>query len=119
MNDQDGEPCYLFGGAAYALSPWIMAPYKGNLTQRERKFNKAYSKVRVSVEWGFGHIVSLWPFLDSPKQQQTLLSSSGLGKQFIVGGILKNCHSCFYRNVSSSRFDVRPPSIDEYLNGEG
>ena len=119
FNDHNGEAWYLFADAGYALSPWIMTPYKGNLNAGQRLFNKDFSKVRVAVEWGFGRIVALFPFIDSPKQQQVLLSSCGLGRQFIVAGFLTNCRTCFYGNTTSKRFDVSPPSIVDYVNGDG
>ena len=34
--------------------------------------------LRIAVEWGFGKIVSLWPFLDYRKKHQVLLSPIGL-----------------------------------------
>lgn len=96
FNDHDGEACYLIGDAAYPLSPWIMTPCKGSIPPRQRRFNKALAKVRVAVEWGFGRIASLFPYIDSSRQQGVLLlSSAGFGKQYIVAGLLTNCRTCF------------------------
>ncbi|CAB1120410.1 unnamed protein product [Ectocarpus sp. CCAP 1310/34] len=106
FNDAAGTPYYVFGDPAYSLSPWLLAPYKGVLNAFEQAFNTAMSSVRVSVKWGFGKIVALWP-------------ACGLGKQYAVAGILTNCHSSFYRNNTSFYFGVKPPSLRSYLNGEG
>ncbi|CAB1098008.1 unnamed protein product [Ectocarpus sp. CCAP 1310/34] len=114
-----GTPYYVFGDPAYSLSPWLLAPYKGVLNAFEQTFNTAMSSVRVSVEWGFGKIVALWPYVDYAKKQQVALSACGLGKQYAVAGILTNCHSSFYRNNTSFYFGVKPPSLRSYLNGEG
>ncbi|CAB1099714.1 unnamed protein product [Ectocarpus sp. CCAP 1310/34] len=119
FNDAAGTPYYVFGDPAYSLSPWLLAPYKGVLNAFEQTFNTAMSSVRVSVEWGFGKIVALWPYVDYAKKQQVALSACGLGKQYAVAGILTNCHSSFYRNNTSFYFGVKPPSLRSYLNGEG
>ncbi|CAB1108179.1 unnamed protein product [Ectocarpus sp. CCAP 1310/34] len=120
FNDAQGEPYYLYGDPAYQNSPWLIAPYRGGvLTPAERGFNAAMSGVRVTVEWGFGRIVAQWPYVDYHKKQQVGLSACGLGKQHAVAGILTNCHCCFYPNSTAQDFDVQPPSLEEYLQGEG
>lgn len=52
----------LFADAAYALSPWIMAPFKGNLGPRERRFKKTFSKVRIDIDPPHGNFYSLCQF---------------------------------------------------------
>ncbi|CAB1120258.1 unnamed protein product [Ectocarpus sp. CCAP 1310/34] len=116
FNDAAGAPYYIFGDPAYQVSPWLMAPYKGLLSVAEVAF---MSRVRVTVEWGFGRVVALWPFVDYVKKQQVALSACGLGKQYAVAGILTNCHCCFYPNSTVKFFDLAPPSLQEYLSGEG
>lgn len=119
FNDAAGIPYYLYGDPAYQVSPWLMTPYKGVLNQLQQTFNARMSGVRVSVEWGFGKVVALWPYVDYAKKQQVALSAAGLGKQYAVAGILTNCHSCFYGNTTSKYFGVDPPSLHSYLHGEG
>ena len=54
----DGEPLCIYGDAAYPRRPHLQAPYKNhNLTEDKKAFNRAMSKVRVSVEWVFGEIL--------------------------------------------------------------
>lgn len=119
FNDEAGEPWYIYGDPAYQVNPWLMAPYRGVLTDAERAFNAAMSRVRVTVEWGFGRIVQQWRFVDFKKTQQVHLSACGLGKQYAVAGILTNCHNCFYPNSTAQYFDLSPPTLREYLHGEG
>ncbi|CAB1116004.1 unnamed protein product [Ectocarpus sp. CCAP 1310/34] len=119
FNDAEGEPYYIYGDPAYHVSPWLQAPFKGVLTPDQAEFNAAMSRVRVTVEWGFGRIVALWPYVDYHKKQQVGLSACGLGKQYAVAGILTNCHNCFYPNSTAQYFDLQPPTLDEYLHGEG
>ncbi|CAB1098802.1 unnamed protein product [Ectocarpus sp. CCAP 1310/34] len=53
FNDAVGVPYYIHGDPAY----------------------------QVTVEWGFGRVVALWPYVDYVKKQQVALSACGLGKQ--------------------------------------
>ncbi|CBJ29683.1 conserved unknown protein [Ectocarpus siliculosus] len=119
FNDDAGTPYYIYGDPAYQIPPWLMAPFKGVLTPEMQAFNTDMRACRVTVEWGFGKIVALWPYVDYAKKQQAALSSCGLGKQYSVAGILTNCHSCFYGNSTSKYFGVGPPSLGRYLSGEG
>ncbi|CAB1109460.1 unnamed protein product [Ectocarpus sp. CCAP 1310/34] len=119
FNDAAGAPYYIYGDPAYQVSPWLMAPYKGLLSVAEVAFNRAMSRVWMTVEWGFGRVVALWPFVDYVKKQQVVLSACGLGKQYAVAGILTNCHCCFYPNSTAKFFDLTPPSLQEYLSGQG
>ncbi|CAM9979863.1 unnamed protein product [Laminaria digitata] len=80
LNDEEGTPYYIYGDPAYQLSPWLMAPFKGAMTPWQEDFNAAMSTCRVTVEWGFGKIVALWPYVDYIKKQQVGLSAAGLGK---------------------------------------
>lgn len=119
FKDDQGEPWYLFGNGAYPLSPWLMAPFKGNLSGPKREFNKNFGSVRVSVEWGIGRVSTYWPLVDCPKQQQLLLSSSVLAKQYVVATLLTNCRTCFRGNGTPRTFGVSPPSLGQNLAGEG
>ena len=77
----NGEPYVIYGDPAYGLSRNILAPFRGAvLTAEEKQFNSAMSKVRVSVEWGFGKIMQNF------------------------AGILTNCHTCLYGSVVSRFF---------------
>jgi hypothetical protein len=52
-----GKSYVIYGDPAYGVTWSILAPFRGaNLTEDQKKFNKRMSKVRVSVEWGFGKI---------------------------------------------------------------
>lgn len=119
FNDALGNPYYIYGDPAYQISPWLMTPFKGQLTDEQKEFNTDMSSCRVTVEWGFGKIVALWPYVDYAKKQQVALSACGLGKQYAVAGVLTNCHSCLYGNSTSKFFGVRPPTLRSYLAGEG
>lgn len=117
FNQANGDPYVIYGDPAYGLSRNIMAPFRGmQLTQQERDFNKAMSTVRISVEWGFGKICQYFAFLDFKKNMKVLLQP--VGKYYLVGALLINCHTCLYGSVTSTFFQVDPPSLETYLSNQ-
>ena len=53
----NGDPYVIYVDPAYGLAQNTLAPFRGaNLTADEKAFNREMSKVRASVEWGFGKI---------------------------------------------------------------
>ena len=92
-----GQDYVLFGDSAYPISRWLWRMYKGVMTVFQAAFNMDMSPARVSVEWGFGLIVQLWPFSDYRKKLKVLLSSVGL--YFGVANILTHMHTCLYGNI--------------------
>ena len=74
------------------------------------------SKVRVSVEWGFGKICQYFAFLDFKKNLKVLLQP--VAKYYAVGALMTNCHTCLYGSLSSTFFEVNPPSLETYLLNE-
>ena len=95
MTRGDGNIYSLYGDPAYPLRPQLLGPFKGaHLTDEQTIFNKRMSAVRprISVEWTFGKFISLFPFLHFKKNNKLYLQP--IGKYYIVGAILTNCHSC-------------------------
>ena len=115
FNQPNGEPYVIYGDPAYGLSRNILAPFRGAcLTAEQQEFNKSMSRVRISVEWGFGKICQYFAFLDFKKNQKVLLRP--IGKYFLVASVLINCHTCLYGSLTSTYFDVNPPSLETYLS---
>ena len=74
----NGDLYVLYGDPAYGLTQNILAPFRGaHLTVQQMQFNKRMSKVRISVEWGFGKISQLFAFLDFKKNMKVLLQPVG------------------------------------------
>jgi len=66
--DTDGRALCIYGDPAYPLRPQLLAPFRNAaLNQQQRDFNKSMRKVRISVEWLFGDIVSWFSFMDLKK----------------------------------------------------
>lgn len=111
----DGSPYVIYGDPAYGMSRTILAPYRGSqLTQQQQAFNSAMSRVRVSVEWTFGKIVTYFSYLDFKKSNKILLQP--IGKYYLVAALLTNCHTCLYGSQTSTFFGVDPPSLETYLS---
>lgn len=105
----------LYGDPAYPLRQHLLAPYRGAmLTPAQELFNKRMSKVRESVEWAFGKVAQYFAFLDFRKNLKVLLQP--IGKYYVVGVLLINCHTCLYGSVTSDYFSLPPPDLHTYLN---
>ncbi|XP_067040714.1 uncharacterized protein [Acropora muricata] len=105
----------LYGDTAYPIRQHILGPYRGaGLTPLQEQFNGNMSKLRESVEWGFGKIVQYFAFLDFSKNLKFLLQP--IGKYYVIGTLFTNCHTCLYGSTTTSLFGVPPPGIEEYLS---
>ena len=71
------------------------------------------SEVRVSVEWLFGNITNYFKFIDFKRQMTINLSA--VGKMYVVCMLLENAHTCLCGNLVSEKFDLQPPSSQEYF----
>ena len=108
------EPLCIYGDPAYPLSVHLQAPYRAaNINNHMNDYNKAMSKVRVTVEWLFANIKNFFKFVDFKKQMKLCLSP--VGKLYIVCGLLQNAHTCLYGNEVSQFFDLDPPTLQEYF----
>ena len=76
----------------------------------ESACNSKMSKLRVSVEWGFGKTCQLFAFLDFKKNLKILLQP--IGKYYLVAAVLANCHTCLYGSQTSTFFGVDPPELE-------
>jgi hypothetical protein len=83
----------------------------------ENAFNHAMKSVRISIEWSYMTAGSLFPYLKNKSKFQ-LLASPIVSRIFIVCMILKNCHACYYGNLTMNYFNVILPDnfIYHYLN---
>ena len=116
LHDMRGEGYVVYGDPAYGITRCILAPFRGAILTDDKEFNKNMSKVRVSVEWGFGKICNYFAYLDFKKNLKVLLQP--VAKYYIVGALMTNCHTCLYGSVTSTFFEVELPSIETYLLNE-
>ncbi len=99
----------IYGDPAYYFADGITTGFPGNINSDiENEFNSIMSKARVSVEWKFGRILSLFPGLRNAKQMKILLSPVGLF--YRVGVMLSNVHNCYHPNQIAQFFRCQPLS---------
>lgn len=107
------NPPYMYSDTGYPLKKFLITPFKGAINMRQRFVNKEMSKLRVSVEWGFGKVVQLFPFVDFKKNLKLL--NQQVPNYYKVSVILTNCHTCLYGSQVSSYFQCDPPELEDYL----
>ncbi|KAF2891121.1 hypothetical protein ILUMI_15052 [Ignelater luminosus] len=111
---EDDEQYVLYGDPAYFLTDLLLCPYAGrNLTKQQPHFNRSLSTVRKSVEWEFGKVISEFAFLDYKKNQNLLLQD--IGDMYRTSVILTNCHTRLYDSQPNQYFNIKPPTLEEYL----
>lgn len=104
----------LFGDAGYPISAHLVCPFKGaSLTEDQRAFNVEMSRSRICVEWSFGKVIELFAFLDFKKNLKLFLQP--IAKYYVVATILANCHTCLYGSQTTSLFNTRAPTLQQYL----
>lgn len=116
-NNEEGEPLCIYGDSAYPQRMHMQTHYKHiNLTDDQQAFNKAMSKVRISVEWIFSEIAGYSAFIDFKKNQKIGLQQ--VGTMYITCALLQNAISCLYGSNTSIYFNLEPPSLEEYFQFE-
>ena len=97
----DNKVLCLYGDPAYPLRENLQVLFSTvNITREQEAFNAAMSKVRISVEWAFGELVSFFKLNDHKNSQKVNLSSCGKG--YTVSALLTNAHTCLYGNNTST-----------------
>jgi hypothetical protein len=107
----------VYGDGGYAVNAHLISPYPElGINGSKQRFNESLSKLRVSVEWTFNYVVSLFGFFDYKRHQKVFLHP--IGTYYRVAVVLANCHTCMRQsNEISQKFRLLPPSIHEYLRG--
>jgi len=113
--ESNGKSYAIYGDSGYANQKYIKVGYKNRkrLTQAQKTFNSDMSALRVSVEYGFGKVITLFAFCDFKKNQKLLLQD--LKRQYQAAAILTNCHTCLNGSQVSDYFNCSPPTLEEYL----
>lgn len=105
----------VYGDAAYPMLSHVDRGFRGaNLTDAQKAYNMALSTVRISVEWQFGVITSIFAGVNFKQNLQLLLSP--IGKYYTIAALLTNAHTTCYGCVTSSYFGMAPPTLEEYFD---
>ena len=109
-----GPPFVVYGDSGYSRSLFVATGYNSvNTTDAQKRFNRTMSRIRETVEWGFGRISTYFAFCDFKKNQKVWLQP--LRTQYLLMALLSNCLSCYYGNQTATYMECRPPTIEEYL----
>jgi hypothetical protein len=76
-------------------------------------YSRRMNKCRTSVEWGFGHVLGLFPYTDSPGFKR--LGSTATGQHYINATFMANVITCLKGNITSSFFNIAPPTLLQYM----
>ena len=107
------------GDSGYNLSRLVMVPFLkidclGPHNKKKKEWNVAMSRARVAVEWYFGIVTTLFPFVSS-KLEKRLKNNQRLVQTYFASALLTNIHNILNCNQISLFFSVPPPSLDDYL----
>lgn len=105
---------HLFGDKAYIHQRHVMSPYVGWTSKKNQRFNRQMSSARVTVEHGFGRTQNLW--ISNAFKQQLEMGLQPVGELYRVAVLLTNCYTYFRGNEDAARFQMRPPTIHQYLD---
>jgi hypothetical protein len=112
------EQLVIFGDSAYKRQSHITSylPATGNASLR--RWNAAMKKVRISIEWNYGHQASLFKYLQVHGKLK-MMESSTVAQIYTVTTILRNFHICFEGCETSNYFNLSLPDdfIKHYMNG--
>ena len=106
----DGRQYVVFGDSGYSVRVFMEIPFEGtNLSAIKKAFNKSMSKSRVTVEWFFREVKSLWSFVHCKRLLRVKQMTIGL--IFRAAVLLKNFRNCVQPNEISQYFDCPPSSL--------
>ena len=109
-------PYYLYGDCAYKQLAYIFGPCQGgkSLPIEKQLFNEQLSTVRISVAQAFGLTQNLWAANGYKIQLKSRLQP--VASYIQVAILLTNCYTCIDSSGTiGSQFQVKPPSLQEYL----
>jgi hypothetical protein len=85
------------------------------LTLCQRHENNRMSALRVTIEWGFDQIKSLWAFTTDSTRFKLETDPNMVYAQLRVATFVTNCFTCLNGNNMSNYFDTETPMLHEYL----
>ncbi|CAN0455877.1 unnamed protein product, partial [Pylaiella littoralis] len=104
----------VYGDAAYPILSHVDRGFRGEgLTDAQKAYNKELSKVRVAVEWQFGKVVQIFPFVDFAKNLKIRLQA--VAKYYALAVLLTNAHTCISGSITGFYFDMTAPSLEAYF----
>jgi nuclease HARBI1 len=101
--------------SGYPVTTQLRSRVKFPMTAEHDELNLQISKSRICVEWGYGRVKSLFPYLQTRDQLRSL--QIPVGTFFMLGFFISNVRTCIdCRNIVSDYFECLPPTLEEYLH---
>jgi hypothetical protein len=111
--DEDGRRYRPFGDLGYHCGPNILTGFKMAAGHAQQLFNTTWSRQRVFVEQGFGHITNTFKTHQFMPLQRPNVSR--LSVWYMLSVLFTNCQVCLYGSHAATHFNCAPPSLEEYL----
>lgn len=111
----DRHTYVLYADFGYPQSWWCFGGFwRAERGSDEALYNERMSSSRISVEWGYGKVLSQWAHIDFSKSSKILLEP--IAQQYINCAFLTNLFTCLYGNQINSYFNMSPMSLTDYLS---
>lgn len=104
----------IFGDSAYKRQSHIRSYF--SVTEEvpdSALFNRRMKRLRISIEWNYGHQASLFRYLTTSFKLK-LLATDRVTRLFIATTLLRNLHTGFYGSQSSQYFKLHVPADFNY-----
>lgn len=103
-----------YGDGIYINGYHIKTKHVGNnLPAHKIAENDGMAACRESIEWSYGEIKQLFPFL--LEKEKLKLTNMPVGEIYFTCLLLRNCYNCLYGSKTSSTFGILPPTLEEYM----
>ena len=104
----------LYGDGIYINDTHIKSRHAGiNLSDRRKHENYGMSTTRESIEWSYGELKQMFPFL--LEKEKLKLMNMPIREIYFTCLLLRNCLNCLYGSKTSAYFELIPPSLEEYM----
>lgn len=112
----DGIQHYVYADSAFTIRPYLQVPFGTvGATLQQVLFNRAMSGVRVAVEWNYKDLKQMWSTNDYSRLLK--VRQAPIGLIYKASALMLNLRTCIYKGgQAGSYFEVKAPSISEYLN---
>lgn len=87
--NENAANAVLIADDGYAVSPWMMTPYRQTDTVLKRTYNKLHKKERVIIEHMFGQVKQKFPILQNRVRVSTERIPSMVGACFVLHNAAK------------------------------
>ncbi|CAM1312244.1 Uncharacterised protein r2_g2256 [Pycnogonum litorale] len=103
-------PFYVLGDAAYPISRNVIKPYpdNGQLTSRQKNFNRHVSRTRCIVENAFGRLKGRWRILLKRNDSALELTKRVTYACVILHNICESMGDFFHDNWSGDNLELQP-----------